>query len=268
MKPRLLAIDIDGTLLSSKGELTDRTIQALKNAKKAGIFCILATGRMSCSGLVFAKQLGFSAPCVFYNGAVIMNPKTQEIYFKQEIEASLVARVCDFFRENGWYLQKYVADRLCVVDASDERTQYYVSIAKVEPISMGERFWTEHKSSTKLLGCAKAGLEDFSEMLEKTQAKFGKELYVASSWKRFVELVNPGVNKAQAVAKVSEMLRLTRENVISFGDSTNDAEMLRWAGCGVAMGNASDTTKACADIVIDTNDNEGLAKYVEQLLKE
>ncbi|MBQ0055805.1 MAG: HAD family phosphatase [Synergistaceae bacterium] len=265
MKPKLIAADVDGTLLNSAGELTERTVSALREAEKQGIRTMLATGRMCCSGLVLARKLGMTAPCVFYNGSIIMNPVTEEIYFRQELDAGLVSRVLAYYRKKGWYIQKYVNDTLCVVDSSDERTQYYTAITKVTAVSLGEKFWTEPSVSTKLLVCAKE-TEDCAPMFEETKRVFGSELYVVGSWKRIFELVHPNVNKARAVAQAAEILGITQEDTICFGDSGNDNEMLRWAGLGVAMGNSGEETKRAADAVADTNDRDGLAKFVESLL--
>jgi len=265
IRPKLLAIDVDGTLLTSAGELTQRTVAALKNAKAQGIEIILATGRMCCSGLVFARQLGLTAPCVFYNGAMITNPVTQEVYFRQEISEVFVARVSEFFRQKGWYLQKYVNDTLCVVDDSDEHCRYYISIAKVTPKPLGQKFWEMNTPSTKLLGCSNSQ-EQLYTMLEETKQKFGQELYVASSWKRFVELMHPQVNKARSVERAAKMLGIRQQEVACFGDSSNDIEMLRWAGLGVAMGNAAEEIKQASDAVAKSNDDDGLAQFVEQFL--
>lgn len=264
-RPKLLAIDIDGTLLNSAGELTVRTETALKAAMSQGIQVILATGRMCCSGLVYAQRLGLTAPCVFYNGAMITNPVTQEVYFKQEISEDYVAQVTDFFHKNGWYMQKYIDDTLCVVDENDEHCKYYVSIAKVKPKSLGEKFWTLKTTSTKLLACSD-NVEELPEMLAKTEQKFGKQLYVASSWKRFVELMHPEVNKARSVERAAALLGITQPDVACFGDSGNDAEMLAWAGFGVAMGNSANAIKQAADTVAKSNDEDGLAQFVEQFL--
>jgi len=265
IQPKLLAIDIDGTLLNSAGQLTERTETALKAALLQGIEIILATGRMCCSGLVYARRLGLTAPCVFYNGAIVINPVTEEVYFKQEIAEDFVTRVSDFFRENGWYLQKYIDDTLCVVDENDEHCHHYVSIAKVKPLSLGQKFWTMKTASTKLLGCSDDA-RDLPEMLAKTKEKFGMELYVASSWKRFVELMHPEVNKARSVERAAALLGITQAEVACFGDSSNDAEMLAWAGLGVAMGNASYTVKQAANAVAKSNDEDGLAQFLEQFL--
>ncbi len=267
MKPKLIATDLDGTLINSRSELTERTLAALREAKQQGIKVILATGRMCCCASVFAKQIGITDPCVFYNGAMIVNPATDEIYFRQGITAELTARVLAYYRKKGWYLQKYVDDRLYVVDSSDERTQFYVAVTKADAISLGEKFWTESTAVTKLLACSKKG-ESCTPMLEETRRFFGSELYVVSSWERIVEMGNPNVNKARSVARAAEILGIKREEVVCFGDSSNDNEMLRWAGLGVAMGNAKEETKQAADAVTDTNDNDGLARFVENLLSQ
>ena len=256
-RPKLIALDMDGTLLNGSGVLTNRTKAAIKAAREQGIHVTIATGRMYPSALPIILELGIDVPCVFYNGAVIKNPVTHEILYEKPIDEELTHEILDFYREHGWYLQIYHEDKLLVVDSSDPRCKYYESIAKIDAVALGDDFWDFCGTPEKLLGIS-MHREVFENMKSLTEEYFGDRLYVAASWRAFVEMVNRDVNKALAVKIVAESLGIEREDVMAFGDGGNDISMLRHAGIGIAMGNANDTVKASANYVTDSVDEDGI----------
>ena len=234
-KPGLIALDMDGTILSSSGELTSRTKNAIRAAAICGIPVVIATGRMYPSALPILREINITAPCVFYNG------------------------------EEGWYIQIYCDDRLYVKDSSDPRSRFYESISKITPVSLGDKFWDFDVDSTKLLGIA-LDEENFVLMSEKTRSRFGNRVYTATSWGSFVEITHPDVNKAKGLAIIAEKLGIDRKDILAIGDGVNDIEMIAWAGHGVAMGNASDSVKDAADEITADNDNDGAAAVIERLI--
>ena len=140
-RPKLVALDMDGTLLNKSGVLTERTKAAVRAAREQGIYVTVATGRMYPSALPIILELGIDAPCVFYNGAVIKNPITHEVLYEKPISEELTCEVLDFYREHGWYLQIYHEDKLIVEDSSDPRCKYYESIAKINAVALGDDFF-------------------------------------------------------------------------------------------------------------------------------
>ena len=103
-------------------------------------------------------------------------------------------------------------------------------------------------------------------MCEAVEREFGSRIYHATSWNAFIEMVHPSVNKAAALRRVCEFYGVAREDAIAIGDGGNDAEMVRWAGVGVAMGNARAAVKEAADIVVPPNTEDGAAQFIEKLL--
>lgn len=265
-RPKLIVLDLDGTALDSTSSLTRHTVDVLRRAMDSGIKVLAATGRMCPSALPIIHTIGTSLPCIFYNGAIIKDPVTGKTLFKQEIGEEITSEVVDFYHDNGWYLQRYSGDRLYVVDSSDARCEFYVSIAKVPAYPLGDSFWNERSDSTKLLGIAN-NHEEFESMVEHTAKQFAGKLYVATSWKRFVEMVHRDVNKARSVAKVAAKLGIASEDALAIGDSTNDKEMIEWAGLGVAMGNADQELKNAADEIAPDNDHDGAAAVIERFLQ-
>lgn len=264
-KPKLIALDMDGTLLDNKSRLSARNKKALQEAMRQGISVVIATGRMYPSALPVVKEIGTDSPCVFYNGALVRNPHTGETMYSRGLGVEMTGEVVDYYRSKNWYIQIYSEDRLYVVDESDPRAEFYTGIAKVPAVPLGDKFWSFRTDSTKLLGIAlDAG--EFKNMRDKTIGAFGGRLYIASSWGAFVEMAHPDVNKARGVGIAAKSLGIDPCDVLAFGDAGNDKEMLAWAGRGVAMKEAPDSVKAAADEIAESNDEDGVALVVEKYL--
>ncbi len=264
-KPGLIALDMDGTILSSSGELTSRTKNAIRAAAICGIPVVIATGRMYPSALPILREINITAPCVFYNGAIVRDPVSGETLRERGLGNVLTAEILSYYREEGWYIQIYCDDRLYVKDSSDPRSRFYESISKITPVSLGDKFWDFDVDSTKLLGIA-LDEENFVLMSEKTRSRFGNRVYTATSWGSFVEITHPDVNKAKGLAIIAEKLGIDRKDILAIGDGVNDIEMIAWAGHGVAMGNASDSVKDAADEITADNNNDGAAVVIERLI--
>lgn len=266
-KPKLIACDMDGTILNDDGELTPRTEAALKSAIAAGIKVVSATGRMYPSARPILKQIGITSPCVVYNGAQVRDPITEEILFERALEKELTSSVLSFFHKNNWYAQVYHDDKLLVEDDSDDRCRYYEMVSRIKAVPLGKGFWAFNGASVKILGI-EFERDIYETMIKKTFEEFSDRLYLAESQGAFLEMVNCDVNKAYSLARVAERLGIAQKDVLAFGDGVNDREMLSWAGVGVAMDNASDRVKACADMTAPDNDSDGVAVVLEKLLCE
>ena len=265
-KPKLIALDLDGTLFDSRGSVSTRTKTSLQKAMAEGTKVIIATGRMYPSAMPIIKEIGITDPCVFYNGAIVRNPVNNETIYERGLCEDLTAEVLAFYHSMDWYIQVYSDDRLYVQDGSDPKAKFYESIAKIEPLSLGEHFWQYRTDATKLLGISQ-DKETFYEMARCTKEHFSNRLYCATSWGAFVEMVHPQVNKARGLEIAARHAGVERCDVLAIGDSGNDKEMLEWAGWGVAMGNASYEVKTAADEVAPTNNEDGVAFIVERYLK-
>lgn len=264
--PKLIAFDIDGTVLNEEGKLSLRTEAALKNAIAAGVKVVSATGRMFPSARPILRQIGITAPCVVYNGAQVRDPVSEAIVFELALDSELTSSVLSFFHKNNWYAQVYHDDKLLVEDDGDERCRYYEMVAQVKAVPLGKRFWDFNGPSVKILGIAFES-EVYETMLKKTAEEFGDRLYTAESRDAFIEMVHRDVNKARSLARVAAGLGIEQKDVLAFGDGVNDREMLSWAGVGIAMDNAPSRVKACADMTAPDNDNDGVAVIIEKLLQ-
>lgn len=264
-KPKMIAFDIDGTILNDNGELTSRTIAALKRAMASGVKVICATGRMYPSALPILRRIGITSPSVILNGAQIRNPVTHEIVYEQTLGRELTRGMLGFYHARGWYIQLYHDDRLLVADDGDERCKYYENISRVKAVPLGGDFWKFDGASAKMLGIS-FDPDIYKIMLDETNAAFAGKIYSAASQGRFIEFVHPEVNKARSLALAAKLSGIDRRDVLAFGDGDNDREMLAWAGVGAAMGNARDSVMERADIIVPDNNNDGVAATIENFL--
>lgn len=258
---------MDGTMLNAESRLSDRTKEALRAAQRAGIRVCAATGRMYPSAMIHIRDIGIESASIFYNGALVREPVSGHTVYERRLGADLTAEILDYFKSNKWYVQMYCDDKLVVVDTADERCKFYEDICGVPAEGRGDAFWKSGLDSSKLLGIS-FDKEEFHRMCDMVHERFGARIYQATSWGSFIEIVHPEVNKARALKRVADHYGIAREDVMAFGDGANDIEMLRWAGTGIAMGNAKDSVKEAADVTAPPHTEDGAAQIIEKLLDE
>ena len=261
MAIRLIAIDLDDTLLDNRQQVSPRTRTTLQQAMRKGVAVTIATGRMFQSALPFAAEIGIELPLITYNGALIRQRLTGETIFHRPIDTGLAQELADLFRQHNWYLQKYVDDQLYVTDL-DENARFYADYAKVEAIPLGNDFYRMAEAPTKMLSMGEP--EELAAISAELTARYGGRLYLASSKKRYLEMVDARVNKGQALDFLAGRLGILQSEVMAIGDSMNDLDMIEYAGVGVAMGNANPTVRAAADFVTLGNAEDGVAVAVEK----
>jgi Cof subfamily protein (haloacid dehalogenase superfamily) len=263
MAIKLIAIDLDDTLLNNQQQLSPRTCDVLGKAIQSGVAVTIATGRMFQSALPFARQLKLELPIITYNGALIRQLHSGETVFHRPIDTELAQGLADLFCERNWYLQKYVDDRLYVAEL-DENARFYADYAKVEAIPLGSAFYCMNEAPTKMLSMGEP--DELAQITAELTTRFNGRLYLASSKKRYLEMVDSRVNKGQALAFLAGMLGIDQQEVMAIGDSMNDLDMIEYAGVGVAMGNANAKVKAAADFVTLGNAEDGVAAAVEKYI--
>lgn len=257
---KLVALDMDDTLLNGQQEISPRTADCIRRAVAQGVTVTIATGRMFSSARPFAQGLGLDVPLITYNGALIKGVLSGETLLHRPIAADVARQVLALFREKDWYIQTYVDDQLYVAELND-KVRYYENLAKVTATVLGDEFYTRPQSPSKML--AMADPDQIAMMKETLQALLIDRLYLAVSKPTYLEMVNPAVNKGTALAFLADRLGIKREQVMAVGDSFNDLDMIEYAGWGVAMGNAPDAVKQQAQAVVATNTNEGVAEAFE-----
>lgn len=272
MKYKLLAIDIDGTLLNSKSQLTPRTIAAVQAAQARGLKVVLATGRRLGNTLPFVGPLGIRELLVVHNGVVVADPVQQETIVQQGICPSLAAELVDKLNALSLnyilYTGESAGEKVLAPRGRWEEPEnllsYYLGEAAefvdgVEVTSPPVRIAIIDRTDQ---------VDGFYQELIKTYAGqvsallFGTERNI---W-RGIEILPAHSNKGTGVAFVAERLGVDASEVVAFGDNINDLEVIQWAGLGIAMENGSPLLKERAQRIAPRHDEDGVAQIIEELL--
>ncbi|MHB8433200.1 MAG: Cof-type HAD-IIB family hydrolase [Candidatus Tyrphobacter sp.] len=261
---RLVALDLDGTLVGRDLVLRPRVRAEIARVRSCGVVGCLVTGRMYRAALPYARELDLDAPIVCYQGAAIVDPQGDEVLFDMPLSNEVALDVVAIAQAEGLHVQLYRNDNYY----SEERNRFsdlYARLSRVEPIvvpSLREAFATS--DATKAVIVADADVA--SRYVAQVQVRLGKRAYVTRSYPEFIEILNPNVDKGEALEFVCARLGVAMEEVLAVGDSWNDEPLLRVAGVAVAMGSAPDAVKALADAVVDDVEHDGvaeaLARYV------
>jgi Cof subfamily protein (haloacid dehalogenase superfamily) len=261
---KLIASDLDGTLLDSAGKMPERNFSAIREAMSRGVAVTVSTGRMFRSAMRFAEPLGIKIPLICYNGAMLRHPNG-EILWHKHLELEMAKKLLKLFRELGVYVQSYVDDELLIRDPNKEEYLEYRRLFGVTGKVVGDGLYHPDAAPTKLLaitGTAGEAQDIASDLRE----RFGAELYVTRSNCNFVEAMNPEANKAKGLAKLAEIIGVNMEEVLAIGDGENDVEMVTCAGIGVAVSNGAKKIRDAADYVAPSNDENGVSWAVNRFV--
>lgn len=264
MSIRLLAIDLDGTLVNDRLEMDPRDVTAVKAATAAGVTVVLATGRMFKSSLRYAQPLGLTGPIINYQGAVVRDIASGDVWYRCELTVPMQQRVPALAEPKDWHVNAYVDERVYTERARPE-ADLYARIAMVPYEVVGRLSTWVKQDSTKMVLVDLDPAKVAGRMAELSDWMGGMGRVTRSlDW--FVEVVNPQVSKARALAMVADRLGIPQAEVCAIGDNLNDEDMVRWAGLGVAMGNAPDALKAVARYVTGRIGEAGVAQAIEHVL--
>ncbi len=259
---KLIASDMDNTLLNSNIEISGRNAVAVRKAVAAGLVFVLATGRMYVSARPHALRMGLDTPIIAYNGALVRSLSGQILY-EHKVKLSTAQAVLDYCRANKLYTQVYVDDQL-LIERENDYSRMYTGITKVSATAIGSALYTAAKEPYKILLIMPR--EKFAAAWEEIAARFAGQLDVTSSMETFLELMEPGVNKWEAVKATAAGYGIQPSEIMCIGDSSNDLPMITNAATGVAVANAAANVRERADIVTASNDDDGVALVLEELL--
>lgn len=263
LRPQLVAIDIDDTLLDVDHTLHDEVVDVITEARARGVHVLLATGRMFRSALPFARRLGLTGHLITYNGGLVRGVDGTTL-FHRPVPAEAARRLVPFAHRENLCLNLYIDDELVVERADDERVAYYVSIAQVEPVAVGDL--TKALANGDPTKCLFVGdAERIPGLIEGMRQEF-PDLQITRSKPRFIEVTQKGVDKGAALAMVARAYGVPMEAVMAIGDADNDAAMIAQAGWGVAVGNASDGAKGVADAVTDALRGRGVCEAIRRFV--
>lgn len=266
----IIALDLDGTLTNSEKNITPRTFDALMKAQREGVRLVLASGRPTFGIAALANQLqlaDYGGYVLSYNGGRIIDWCEKTVIFSQVVDQKLVPILYDFAEKAQLPIVTYLPEAIL---ASKNEGEYLAEEARINgmPVVVAQNFVEEAMQivggSTKFLipGEPELLIQLESEM----KAALSEQMEVFRSAPFFLELPPKGIDKAQSLQRLLTHLGLERESLMAFGDGFNDLSMIQFAGQGVAMANAVEEVKSIADFVTTSNEEDGIAHALEQLL--
>ena len=260
---RAVAMDLDRTIVPSSLTLSPATVRAVAAVHAAGIEPIIATGRMFASAQPYARELGITAPLICYQGALVADPRTGEWLLHEPIDVPLALEVIAAVRAEGFHMNVYVNDQLCVERPTPE-ARTYAEHARLEMVVVGDFGVWLRQPTTKIVVVGEPHLLDDLEV--RLRASFNGRLFIAKSLPEFLEIAQPGVSKGAALRFVCHRLGIDPADTIAFGDGANDLELLEAAGLGVAMADADPALLAIADWTVPSVAEEGVASFLSLLV--
>ncbi|MBP2098071.1 Cof-type HAD-IIB family hydrolase [Enterococcus rivorum] len=264
---KLLALDMDGTTLNSNHTLSEKTIESINSFAKQGVKVVFATGRMPSAVEEHLTRVDTDGLVVTHNGALVKNMKTDKVLLKKTIREEVIKAAIDFSRKSQTQLHLNLENRTVIENESSKSNQYAEELRISLDLTENFNRISERPVSLLLIN-RKTVLEEFLESCQNSEyLKFDYVLIPWSNEEWMLQLLPENTSKGQAVIDLSEQLNIDpKEEVISFGDSYNDLEMIAGTFLGVAMDNACDELKKVANYVTKSNDSDGVAYVLDKLM--
>ncbi|PYF06539.1 Cof-type HAD-IIB family hydrolase [Ureibacillus chungkukjangi] len=267
MKPHLIVLDLDGTLLTDEKKISEKTKETLFKAKEAGHQVMIATGRPFRASQLYYNEMMLTTPIVNFNGALIHHPKN--IGWKMlhsPIDISVVHDVVDSV--DKYQYENLIAEVKDDVFIHNEDNRMMDIFNMGDPrVTIGNLRGSLTEDPTSLLIHADEGNVP---IIRDHLASVHAELIDHRRWGapfHIIEIVRKGLNKAVGISHIAKDLNIPRDRIIAFGDEDNDLEMLEYAGVGVAMSNGIDQLKNIANEITLSNNEDGIAKFLIERLK-
>jgi 5-amino-6-(5-phospho-D-ribitylamino)uracil phosphatase len=274
---RLLALDIDGTLVNSRDELTPATSAAIRRACDAGIRVVLATGRRYSKTLHLVEPLKLDVPLITASGALIKDPLDHRTLFCARFKAGVLEATLQTVAAAGY-------DVLLYGDTFSEGFDFYCRSFQVENQPLLAEYFERNRGSGReysnlmvapppgiFAGFAMGPRPAMADLGQRLNRQFGDDLYVHvlkspfySGY--FCEIEPGGVSKWSGIQHLAHDWGIGDKQICAVGDDVNDIPMIEGAGLGVAMGNAVEELKAVADRVAPCHDSDGLVEVIRWLL--
>ena len=260
MSIRAIAFDLDDTLLRSDLTVSDYTVDVLHRAAEQGIIILPASGRTRDSMFPTVERIGCASAFISCNGADVWTPE-RDLLMQELLPVELAHEVARFAQDRGVYCQTYSPDRF-YYSIENEYAISYAKSSSLEGEYVGDLTAYIRKPVTKLLMMDTQ--ERIAALYAEARALFAGRASLTCSKPYFLECNPLRATKGNALRWCGEHFGFRMEDLLTFGDSLNDVSMLEAAGTGIAMGNARDDVKAMGFPVCPTNNEDGVARYIDQ----
>lgn len=288
---KLIAIDLDGTMLNQYGIITEKTKDAISKVQEKGIEVIIASGRAICSIKNFAKEINSNNYFISGNGAITYDIKKQEILYENVLTKQKALEIIKLCEENSIYYNVYTEKEIIAKNLNYNTLYYYKEnlnkpeeekthinivqdvysyIENIDDRILKVMICDEHEPIfnsivKKLKEISEIEVLDVSHMSRKI-IKHGTDEICLEYF--YTEVTSKDVDKWNALEQLIKLLDISKDEVITIGDNSNDVEMIRNAGLGIAMGESAPNVKEVADIVALSNEEDGVAEILNRLFLE
>lgn len=265
---RVIALDLDGTLTNNEKEITPRTLNALFKAQEDGAVIVIASGRPSFGIKSVSDSLEMSTRggyILSYNGGKIIDTTTHQSIFKKKLPEEVIPVIYHYAKEKGYALLGYKDGRIITEMPDDEYVWEERRVNKMEIDGVDNLLDALVANPCKLLMTGHE--EDMAKAEADLKEMLGDKMDIFRSAPFDLELVPKGIDKAKTLGVLLDLLGLTPDDLIAFGDGYNDLSMIQFAGMGVAMDNAVPELKEAADYITLSNEEDGVAAALEHFSK-
>ncbi len=264
---KYVVLDLDGTLTNSRKELSARNRDALLKLQKKGVKVILASGRPTYGIVPLAEALelkAYGGYILSYNGGVIIDCATGDEVYSNVLPMNMLQPLYDASIKHGITILSYDNEYIVTEKSEDKYVGVEAHLNKME-VREVESFVDYYTSPVpKCLAVGEP--ERVVAMESELKSEYGEVMNIYRSEPFFLELVPLGIDKAQSLSVLLQKIGGTKGEMIAFGDGFNDLSMIEFAGVGVAMANGQDAVKSRADVVALSNDEDGVADFIEREL--
>ena len=259
---RLVALDLDGTLIGDDLVISPRVRNAIAAAEQRGVAVTIVTGRMFAATRPFARALAINGPIVCYQGAAIYEASTSAALREITVKPDVASEVLAWAHRHGVHAQCYADDTL-YVEEINRFSKRYTALARVEPIVVPSlRTAFAQRPTIKIVLVDDP--DRSAQHLEALRTLLGDRAYLTRSHVDFVEVVDPAVNKGEALAFVARRYNVSLDETLAVGDAWNDVPLLEAAAVGVAMGSGPPELLERADAVVGDVQHDGVAEAIER----
>ncbi len=261
---KLIASDLDDTLLNSRFEVSEKDKDTIKKLKEIGIYFTIATGRVTNSAAKYAKELSIDIPYISFNGAKIIDSKTNNKIFSKELSKSKINKIIQYAEEKGIHCNIYTDEKIYVKELTKWSDHYKSFARNVDMEEVGSLQKYDFKSTPKIIlldenNKLKEAYEDIIKFID-------KDINVFFSKPNFLEFTDQKASKGEALKYIADMLDIKRDETAAIGDSFNDQSMIEYAGTSAVVGNGREELKKIADYVSSTNDEDGFSDFVNKYI--
>lgn len=287
---KLVAIDLDGTLLNSYGEVSEKNTQMIRKAMEKGVEVVLASGRPIMSVKNLANEIGCNHYIICGNGAITYDVKQEQILYDRFLEKSKVLQIIRICEENSIFYNIYTKDTILTkylnynilfyhqenANKPEEKKTHIHMMQHIEEYIQNRKEEDYLKITIcdndkiifgsiirKLRTIRNVDVLDVAHMSRKV-IKDGTEKVLMEYY--YTEITSKNVDKWQAIEKLIQTLEIKKEEVMAIGDNRNDAEMVKNAGLGIMMQNSAPYIQEMADMIVTDNDHDGVAQAIENYI--